>query len=205
MGLDNEQHLMLLKESIKPLGVLEPCQKRKSQRELVLGIHPPAVRVLAEGRRPEDHFFEPVRVAYKPGQGIVAHVEFVVAGETRADHLVLRERVLVHMVGHKERGLADHIAAVQRAAAPVDFHVLELGAVVEIDVELAPGRVQPGERPVAGDGRLRPVDPDVQFHPVDGIRGVPLDKRHIFDLDIPELLRVVHDPGQLVLAVEALL
>ena len=205
VGLDDEQHLMLLKESIKPLGVLEPCQQRKSQRELVLGVHALAVRVLAEGRRPEDHFFEPVRVLNEPRQGIAANIELVVPGQARADHLVLRERVLVHVVGHKERGLADHIAAVQRAAAPVNFHVLELGAVVEIDIELALGRVERGEGSVAGDGRLRPVDPGVQFHPVDGIRGVPLDKRHIFDPDIPELLRVVHDPGQLVLAVEALL
>ena len=205
MGLDDDQHLMLLKESIKPLSVLEPCQQRKSQRELVLGVHPLAVRVLAEGRRPENHFFEPVSVLDEPGQGIVVHVQLVIPGQTRADHLVLSDCVLVHVVRHEERGLADQVAAVQGAAALADFHVLELGAVVEIDIELSLGRVQPGKGPVARDGRFRPVDPDVQFHLIDGIRRIPGDKRHVFDLDVFKLLGIIHYPCQLVLAVEPFL
>ena len=205
MGLDDEQHLVLLQESVKPLCVLESCQQWKSQREPVLGVHPLAVRVLAEGRRPEDHFFEPVSVVNEPGQGIVVHVQLVVAGQTRADHLVLSDCVLVHVVGDKERGLADQVSAVQGAAALADFHVLELGAVVEIDIELSLGRVQLGKGPVACDGSFRPVDPDIQFHSVDGTRRIPGDKRHIFDLDVFKLLRIVHDPGQLVLAVEPFL
>ena len=205
MGLDDKQHLILLQESVQSPGILEPCQKRESQREPVLSVHPLAVRVLAEGRRPEDHFFEPVSVSDQPRKGIVMNVQFVIAGQTRADHLILSDCVLVHVVRHEERGLADQVAAVQGAAALADFHVLELGAVVEIDIELSSGCVQPGKGPVARNGSFRPVDPDIQFHSVDGTRRIPGDKRHIFDLDVFKLLGIIHDPCQLVLAVEPFL